>query len=160
MLVSRRAPTRRLYLQQEQHIVRSNCLLKLTFEFHSDVETLLEPAVGTPLPLRLVDDTAPVGDARVDLLVLHGPLEEPLAAFTRQEAVVVAADLVPADGAELLEALLRVGLIGLTDDAAVPRVAPASAAAAATAVAVVVVADHVAAGGRLRRGDCRTCGRG
>ena len=68
-------------------------LWRLTFELHADVETLLEPAVGAALPLRLVDDAGAVGHARVHLLVLHGPLEEPLARLARQQAVVVPAHL-------------------------------------------------------------------
>ena len=65
----------------------------LTFQLHADVHTLLEPAVGTPLPLGLVNDATPLRHAGVDLLVLHGPLEEALAGLAGEEAVVVAGHL-------------------------------------------------------------------
>ncbi len=65
----------------------------LTFEPHADVQTLLEPAVGTALPLRLVYDAALVRHTRVHLLVLHGALEESLARLAGQQAVVVAGHL-------------------------------------------------------------------
>ena len=81
----------------------------LTFELHADVEALLEPAEGTPLPLGLVDVTAALGHARVDLLVLHSPLEEALAGLAREQAVVVAGHLVAAHGAQLLDHVLGVG---------------------------------------------------
>ena len=65
-----------------------------TFKFHADVHALLEPAVGTPLPLGLVNDATPLRHAGVDLLVLHGPLEEALAGLAGENAVVEPRDLV------------------------------------------------------------------
>lgn len=54
---------------------------KLTLKLHADFEALLKTTVGTPLPLCFVNVTGPLGDARVDLLVLDGALEETLAGF-------------------------------------------------------------------------------
>ena len=65
-----------------------------TFKLHPHVETFLEPAVRTPLPLRLINDTVPVRHAGVDLLVLDCPLEESFAGLACEEAVVVARYLV------------------------------------------------------------------
>ena len=64
-----------------------------TFKLHSNIKAFLEPAVGTSLPLRLVDDTIPVSNAGVDLLVLDCSLEEPLARLTSQQTVVIARHL-------------------------------------------------------------------
>lgn len=63
-------------------------------QLHANVETLLEAAVGAALSLRLVDVTTPVGHTGVHLLVLHGALEEALAALAGEQSVVVAAGLV------------------------------------------------------------------
>lgn len=62
-----------------------------SLQFHANIQALLETTVGTPFPLRLVNVTTPVGHTRVDLLVLNRPLEETLATFASQQAVVVAA---------------------------------------------------------------------
>ena len=86
-----------------------------TFKFHADVHALLEPAVGTPLPLGLVNDATPLRHAGVDFLVLHGPLEEALTGLAGEEAVVVAGHLVPAHWTQLFQTLLGVGLVGLVD---------------------------------------------
>lgn len=67
----------------------------------------MEAAEGAALPLGLVDEARAVRDARVHLLVLHGALEEALARLAREQAVVVAADAVAADRAQLVDALLR-----------------------------------------------------
>jgi len=48
-----------------------------TFEPHADGEALLEAAVWTTFPLRLVHLTFLVVDTHVHLLVLHRPLEKP-----------------------------------------------------------------------------------
>ena len=70
-------------IYQRNHLSNKNGH-RLTFQFHADVHTLLEPAVGTPFPLCLVDDAAALCHTGVDLFVLHGALEEPLAGFASQ----------------------------------------------------------------------------
>ncbi len=100
---------------------------RLTFQLHADLETLLKPAVGTPLPLRFVNHTRTVCHTVVDLLVLDGPLEEALAGLARQEAVVVAAHFVAAHRAQVLHVILGVGLVGLADEAAAPGPRPVGA---------------------------------
>lgn len=85
--------------------------MTLTFQFHADLEALLEAAVGTPLPLGLVYVAASVGHTRVHLLVLHGPLEEALAGLAGEKTVVVTGHLVAAHRTQLLDAFLRVGQI-------------------------------------------------
>ncbi len=82
-----------------------------TFELHSDFETLLKTAVGTAFALRLVDVAGPIGDTLVDLLVLDGSLEESLARLAGEQSVVVARDLVSADGAQFFDAFLGVGQV-------------------------------------------------
>ena len=62
---------------------------QLTFDFHADVEALLVAAVLATPPARLVDVARRVERALVLLQRLHRPLEEPLAALARQQAVVV-----------------------------------------------------------------------
>ena len=64
-----------------------------TFKLHPHVETFLEPAVWTSLPLRLINNTVPVRHAGVDLLVLHSSLEESLAGLACEETVVVSRHL-------------------------------------------------------------------
>lgn len=68
----------------------------------------MESAVGTTLALCLIDVTGSFGDAGVDLLVLHGALEEALAGLAGEQAIMVTAHLVPADGAQLLEEMLEI----------------------------------------------------
>ena len=53
------------------------CQYDSTFKSHADTEALLEAAVRTALPLRLVHLTFLVVHAHVNLLVLHRPLEKP-----------------------------------------------------------------------------------
>ena len=65
-----------------------------TFKLHPNVETFLEPAVWTSLPLRLINNTVPVRHAGVNLLVLNCSLEEPLAGLASKETVVVSGDLI------------------------------------------------------------------
>ena len=65
-----------------------------TFKLHPNVETFLEPAVWTSLPLRLINNTVPVRHAGVNLLVLNCSLEEPLAGLASEETVVVSGDLI------------------------------------------------------------------
>lgn len=69
-----------------------------SLELHANVKTFLEATIGTSLPLGLVNVAAAIRNARVHLLVLHCSLEEALAAFAGEQAVVVAADLVAANG--------------------------------------------------------------
>lgn len=82
--------------------------LGLTFEFHADFQALLKPTEWTPFPLRFVYVTTSFRHARVNFLVLNGSFEKSLTGFAREEAVVVAGDLVAANWAELLDAVLRV----------------------------------------------------
>lgn len=57
--------------------------------------------------------TGPLGDARVDLLVLDGAFEEALAGFAGEQPVVVSGYLVAAHRAELLDHdVLGVGEVG------------------------------------------------
>jgi len=85
------------------------------FQLHPHIQALLEPAVGTPLPLTLIDVTVPIGNTCVHFLVLHCPLEEPFTRLTGEEAVVVSGDLVPAHGTQLIDPypLLRVWGFGV-----------------------------------------------
>jgi hypothetical protein len=92
-----------------------------SFQLHPHVEAFLESAIGTPFPLCLVYHTTPVGHTSVHLFVLDSPLEESFAGLTGEEAVVVAGHLVSADGAELLQPVLRVRLLGLTDHSVLHR---------------------------------------
>jgi len=55
----------------------NDSLKNLTFEPHTDTETLLEATVRTAFALSLVHVTFLVVDTHVDLLVLHSPLEKP-----------------------------------------------------------------------------------
>lgn len=57
--------------------------------------------------------TRALGNARVDLLVLHGPLEESLARLARQQAIVIARHLVAANWAQFLDNhVFSVGKVG------------------------------------------------
>jgi len=87
----------------------------LTFELHADFEALLKAAVRATLPLCFVNVTGSLGDARVDLLVLDGALEETLAGLTREQTVVIARHFVATYRTQLLDDdVLRVGEIGWT----------------------------------------------
>lgn len=86
-------------------------ILRLTFKFHADVQTLLEAAEGATLPLRFVNVASPFSDARIDLFILNSPLEEALARLAGEEAIVVAANFVPADGTQFFYHILGVGLV-------------------------------------------------
>lgn len=68
------------------HSIRPNRL-----KFHPDPKTLLKTTVGTAFPLRLVNVAVAIGDAGVQFLVLHRPLEEALAAFASEQSIVIAA---------------------------------------------------------------------
>lgn len=61
------------------HPIGSHC-----FQFHADVQTLLETTIWTPLALRLINMTAAVGNARVYLFVLDSALEEAFATLAGQ----------------------------------------------------------------------------
>lgn len=87
----------------------SNEMVTLTFELHSDFEALLEPAKGTPFSLGFVYVAGSLGDARVNLLVLHSPFEEALAGLTREKAVVVTGHFVTANGTQFLDDFFSVG---------------------------------------------------
>lgn len=71
----------------------------------------MKSAERTAFPLGFVNVTGPLCYARVDLLVLDGALEEALAGLAGEQAVMVAADLVPADGAQLLDDIFGVRLV-------------------------------------------------
>lgn len=81
----------------------------LTFELHSDFETLLKTAVRTSLPLGLVDVTVSIRYARVHLFILYSPFEEAFAALARQQTVMVARHFITTNGTQLFHAFLRVG---------------------------------------------------
>ena len=68
------------------HSVRAHRL-----QLHANIETLLEATIWTPLALWLVNVTTPIGHTRVHFLVLHRALEETLAAFASQQAIMIAA---------------------------------------------------------------------
>lgn len=72
----------------------------------------MKTAERTPLPLCFVDVTRSLGDARIHLFVLHGPLEEAFARFAREQAVMVTGNLVAAHRTQFLDAFLRVGQLG------------------------------------------------
>ncbi|DAA17735.1 TPA: hypothetical protein BOS_20055 [Bos taurus] len=72
-------------------------------------EALFEAAVLALVAVVLVDGTVPVGAARVAQVPPHAALEEALAAFARELAVVLAARLVPAHHA--LDVLLLLLLV-------------------------------------------------
>ena len=86
----------------------NNALRELTFQLHAHLEALLKATVGTSLTLTLVNVAAALCDARVDLLILNGSLEEALAGLAGEQAVVVAGDAVAAHRTLLLDALLRI----------------------------------------------------
>lgn len=84
----------------------------LTFEFHADFETFLEPAKRASFPLGLVYVTRPLGHARVHFLVLHGTFEEAFTRLAREQTVMVTGHLVAAHRAKFLDALFGVGQLG------------------------------------------------
>ena len=66
---------------------------------HPGLEALVEPAKPALVPPVLVHCAVPVVSAGVAGILPHAPPEEPLAAVTRQGAVVLPRDFVPANGA-------------------------------------------------------------
>lgn len=54
----------------------------LTFEFHANIKTFLETAERAAFPLCFVYVAGSLCNACVNLLVLNGSFEEPLARFT------------------------------------------------------------------------------
>jgi len=67
-----------------------------TFAFHADLETFLEATVLTLITMMLVNGTVSTGAASVRQVSPDRSLEEALAAFARQLAVVLAGTLVAA----------------------------------------------------------------
>ncbi len=70
----------------------------LTFKLHPCLEALVEPACGALLPGGYGDGTGGAPQTHVVLLVLHGALEEALAALTGEDPVVKTTDFVAAHG--------------------------------------------------------------
>lgn len=85
---------------------KSICLLinfynyVLTCQNHPLVQTLLESTILTSIPLSLVDFTISICNTVVNPFVLHRSLEESLAAFAGDDAVVQTSGLVFADHAD------------------------------------------------------------
>ena len=69
---------------------------RLTFSSHADLETFLESTMLTLVAMVLVDRTVSTTSTRVGEVTTHRALEEALAAFARQHAVVFAGALVTA----------------------------------------------------------------
>ena len=69
----------------------------LTILVHVDAETFLEPAVGAPVPPRLVHEAVTFADAGVPHVATDAPLEEAATTVTAVDAVVLAVALIPAD---------------------------------------------------------------
>ena len=111
----------------------------LTLQFHSDVETLLKPAVRTSFALGLVNDTASLGHTIVHLFVLHSALEEAFARLTSQKAIVIATHFVTTNRAQVVQDVLGVWLV---------RLAGHGARLASRASGASVVLRHLVAGGR------------
>jgi len=79
-------------------------MLILTFSSHADLETFLESTVLALIAVVLIDGTVATTAARVGEITTNRSLEEALASFARQHAVVLAGALVAAHdtlGAEL-----------------------------------------------------------
>lgn len=73
------------FVSAAAHSIRAHRL-----QLHAHIETLLEPTIGTSFPLRLVYMTTPIRHTRVNLFILHSPLKEALAAFTGEQAIMIA----------------------------------------------------------------------
>jgi len=71
----------------------------LTFSPHADLETLLEAAVLALVAMVLVDWAVAAASTRVRQVATHRALEEALASFARELAVVLPRTLVAADDA-------------------------------------------------------------
>ena len=74
----------------------AHTVLAHRLELHAHLQALLETAVGAAFALLFVDLTCLLVHARVELLVLHGALEEALARLACEKAVVEAAHFVAA----------------------------------------------------------------
>lgn len=74
----------------------AHTVLAHRLELHAHLQALLETAVGAAFALLFVDLTCLLVHARVELLVLHGALEEALARLACEKAVVKAAHFVAA----------------------------------------------------------------
>lgn len=70
---------------------------KLTFKFHADLQTFLKTAKRATFPLSFVNVTSSLRNARIDLLILNGPLEKSFAGFAREKSIVVAAHFIAAN---------------------------------------------------------------
>jgi hydrogenase/urease accessory protein HupE len=92
-----------------------------SFQSHANVQALLEAAVRASFPLGFVDNATLISHARVDFLVLHSALEEPLARFAGQQAVVVAGYLIAADRTKFLKPFLGVRVVALAYHSIVHR---------------------------------------
>jgi hypothetical protein len=82
----------------------AHSILTHGLQLHADLEALLKATIGAPFALLLVDLTRLLVHTRVELFVLDSSLEEALAAFTCQQAVVKAAHFVAAHGTKVVEA--------------------------------------------------------
>lgn len=83
-------------------------ILAHRLQFHAHLQALLESTVGASLPLMLVNLTLLLVDARVELLVLYGSLEEALARLAREQTVVKAAHFVATNRTQVVEAQLDI----------------------------------------------------
>jgi len=70
-----------------------------TFFLHAKLETLLESTVLALVAMVLIDRTTVISATRVVQIASHGTLEETLATFARQHAVVLPGALVTTDSA-------------------------------------------------------------
>jgi len=70
--------------------------VKQTFLLHAELETFLESAVLALVTMMLINRTTVISATRVRQVATHGTLEETLAAFARQHAVVLTGTFVTA----------------------------------------------------------------
>lgn len=143
------------------NILRAYTIVKLTLQFHAHLEALLESTVGTTLALCLIDVTGSFGDAGVDLLVLHGALEEALAGLAGEQAIMIAAHLVATHGAQLLEEMLEIDgfaiAVATRGGTCAPMMATAASSSAtdtsSAGASTSAAAGHVSSsGGRIATG--------
>jgi hypothetical protein len=79
------------------------------FSPHAHLQTLLKPTVLALVPVMLIDGTVPVPSTRVREISSYTSLEEALATFTRELAVVLAAGFVPTH--DTFDVLVLVGAL-------------------------------------------------
>lgn len=125
---------------------------QLTLQFHAHLEALLESTVGTTFALSLIDVTGSFRDAGVDLLVLHGALEEALAGFAGEQAVMITAHLVTADGAQLLKEMLEIDGFAVAIARGGTGAAMMATSSASAAYASTSSAGHMTTGSSGRAG--------